>query len=195
MPFNSIHFVLQIWTAPYTIGLSLYFLYVELGVAALAGLGALLLIIPVNLWALKVGLELQKDQLEKKDARLKLMNEILAGIKVLKLYAWELPFMRRITGIRDKEVRNLRANGRVLALTNATFSVSPVVVTIASFGVYVLLNPGVALSADTIFVCLNLFNIMRLPLTLLPWALIESVKLFVSFNRINRQGRLISLSE
>ena len=176
----------HVWTAPYTIGLALYFLYLELDLAALAGLGALLLIIPVNIWAMQVGLKLQKDQLEKKDARMKLMNEILAGIKVLKLYAWEIPFMKRISDIRNKEISNLRKNAKVMAVSNSTFSISPVIVTLASFGVYVLIDPTRVLTADTIFVCLSLFNIMRIPLTLFPWALIESIKLFVSFNRINK---------
>jgi len=33
------------------------------------------------------------------------MNEILAGMKVLKLYAWEIPFMKRLGDIRGKEIR------------------------------------------------------------------------------------------
>ena len=32
------------------------------------------------------------------------MNEILAGIKVLKLYAWELPLMKRVLDARNREM-------------------------------------------------------------------------------------------
>ena len=43
--------------------------------------------------------KLETKQLAAKDSRLKLMSEILNGIKVLKLYAWELPFMKKINEI------------------------------------------------------------------------------------------------
>ena len=36
-----------------------------------------------------------------KDKRVKLMNEILGGVKVLKLYGWEPSFMKQVLDIRD----------------------------------------------------------------------------------------------
>ena len=50
----------------------------------LAGLGVLLVCVPVNLWASKRGEEYMDTQLTAKDKRIKLMNEILAGIKASK---------------------------------------------------------------------------------------------------------------
>ncbi len=50
---ETFNYMNNVWTGPYTIGLALYFLYLELDLAALAGLGALLLIIPVNIWAMQ----------------------------------------------------------------------------------------------------------------------------------------------
>ena len=43
--------------------------------------------------------------MEKKDTRIKLMNELLNGMKVLKLYAWEEAFEQEILKIRNSEVR------------------------------------------------------------------------------------------
>lgn len=40
-----------------------------------------------------------------KDERLKLMTEILNGIKVLKLYAWEPSMEKMISDIRKKEMK------------------------------------------------------------------------------------------
>ena len=42
--------------------------------------------------------------MKSKDGRMKLMNEILNGIKILKLYAWEPSFERQVLDIRDQEV-------------------------------------------------------------------------------------------
>ena len=39
--------------------------------------------------------------MKQKDRRVKIMNEILGGIKVLKLYAWEKSFIGQILDIRD----------------------------------------------------------------------------------------------
>jgi ATP-binding cassette subfamily C (CFTR/MRP) protein 1 len=40
----------------------------------------------------------------KKDERVRLISEILNGIKLLKLYAWELSFVKRINSLREEEV-------------------------------------------------------------------------------------------
>ncbi len=42
----------------------------------------------------------QLTQMLNKDKRIKLMSEILNGIKVLKLYGWERSFIDQILGIR-----------------------------------------------------------------------------------------------
>ena len=47
---------------------------------------------------------LQANQLTEKDARMKVMNEILSGIKILKLYAWEESFEEKVQIVRNREV-------------------------------------------------------------------------------------------
>ena len=51
---------------------------------------------------------LQKKQMKHKDMRIKLLNEILSGIKVLKMYAWEKSFIQKIGDIRKIEVAALK---------------------------------------------------------------------------------------
>ena len=46
-----------------------------------------------------------------KDKRVKLMDEILNGIKVLKLYAWEPSFGEQVLDIRENEIRSLKNAG------------------------------------------------------------------------------------
>ena len=61
------------------------------------------------------------------------MNEILNGMKVLKLYAWELPFMKKIGEIRALEIDFLKKNAWIYGVINFTFCMSPFLVTIGSF--------------------------------------------------------------
>jgi hypothetical protein len=46
----------------------------------------------------------QAIQLREKDQRMKVMNEILNGIKILKLYAWENSFADKVEMVRNREV-------------------------------------------------------------------------------------------
>ena len=43
--------------------------------------------------------------MKEKDKRSKLVDEILNGIKIIKLYSWEESFKKKITNIRNEEVR------------------------------------------------------------------------------------------
>ena len=62
-----------------------------------------------------------------------LMNEIMNGIKVLKLYAWEIPFMQRITSIRQKEIKYVKLNAILYTGQSFIFSMSPFLITIGCF--------------------------------------------------------------
>ena len=42
--------------------------------------------------------------MQQKDSRIRLMNEILNGIKVIKLYAWENHFQEDVQDVRHKEM-------------------------------------------------------------------------------------------
>lgn len=75
-------YVTVIWSTPLIIGLSLHFLYGLLGPAVFAGLATMILLIPVNaILGVKVK-GFQTRQMKFKDTRIKLINEILQGIKV-----------------------------------------------------------------------------------------------------------------
>jgi hypothetical protein len=38
------------------------------------------------------------------DRRAKLLQELLGGMKIIKFFAWEVPFLKRIFGFRQKEM-------------------------------------------------------------------------------------------
>lgn len=63
-----------------------------------------------------------------KDSRIKLMNEILNGIKVLKLYAWETSFREKVLAIRQKELNVLRKTAYLGALSTMAWTSAPFLV-------------------------------------------------------------------
>ena len=72
----------MVWSAPFQIILSLIFLYLTMGPSIFAGFAAMLLMIPLNVCLASWSKRLQVRQMEHKDSRIKLINEVLNGIKV-----------------------------------------------------------------------------------------------------------------
>jgi len=66
--------------------------------------------------------------MKSKDNRIKLMNEILNGIKVLKLYAWELAFREKVLEIRQKELKVLKKSAYLAAMGTFTWVCAPFLV-------------------------------------------------------------------
>jgi ABC-type bacteriocin/lantibiotic exporter with double-glycine peptidase domain len=86
----------------------MYLLFDLLGVAVLVGFGSVLcFILPAALIGLPLVQRIQKRQMKAKDERVKLLSELLNGVKVLKLYAWETSFERIIGTIRQHELRQI----------------------------------------------------------------------------------------
>ena len=48
--------------------------------------------------------KLQKELSTVRDERIKLTNEVLTGMKVIKLQAWEREFQNRINDVREREL-------------------------------------------------------------------------------------------
>ena len=71
---------------------------------------------------------LQMSQMKHKDSRIKLMNEILNGIRVLKLYAWELSFKEKVLAIRKIELETLKKSAYLHAASSFAWSVTPFMV-------------------------------------------------------------------
>ena len=83
------------WSTPVQICMSMYFIYQELGNSAFAALGVMVLLMPFNFVIGFMTRKYQKEIMKFKDARIKIMNEILGGIKSLKLNAWEPSFIAK----------------------------------------------------------------------------------------------------
>lgn len=66
--------------------------------------------------------------MKNKDNRIKLMNEVLNGIKVLKLYAWELAFRDKVSQIRESELRVLKKAAYLAAVSTFTWVCAPFLV-------------------------------------------------------------------
>uniref|UniRef100_A0A8C1T903 ATP-binding cassette sub-family C member 10 n=1 Tax=Cyprinus carpio TaxID=7962 RepID=A0A8C1T903_CYPCA len=179
--FNSFH---EVWSLPFQFVLALYLLYLQVGVAFLGGVGVAVLLVPLNKVLASRILENNKHMLLHKDGRVKLMTEILFGIRVLKYYNWEEHFTQKIVEARKKELHHLKLLKYLDAVCVYTWAALPVVISILTFITYVLL--GNSLTAAKVFSTLALVGMLILPLNAFPWVLNGTLEAKVSLDRIQR---------
>ncbi|XP_038181480.1 ATP-binding cassette sub-family C member 3 isoform X2 [Arvicola amphibius] len=177
-------FINLLWSAPLQVILAIYFLWQILGPSVLAGVAVIVLLIPLNGAVSMKMRSYQVQQMKFKDSRIKLMNEILNGIKVLKLYAWEPSFLEQIEGIRQSELHLLRKGAYLQAISTFIWVCTPFLVTLITLGVYVCVDENNVLDAEKAFVSLSLFNILKIPLNMLPQLISGLTQASVSLKRI-----------
>ena len=134
-------FAQQLWSAPLQITICMVSLYQLVGWSMLAGVGVMIFMIPVNGFIARIMKTLQKKQMKNKDARSRLIAEIVNNMKSIKLYAWGSAFMNKLNFIRnDQELKTLRRIGASQAFANFTWSSTPFLVSCSTFAVFVLVN-------------------------------------------------------
>uniref|UniRef100_A0A8C9U3C7 Multidrug resistance-associated protein 1 n=1 Tax=Scleropages formosus TaxID=113540 RepID=A0A8C9U3C7_SCLFO len=181
---DLITYINMLWSAPLQVVLALYFLWQNLGASVLAGVAVMVLMVPVNAVIATKTKTYQVAQMKDKDSRIKLMHEVLNGIKVLKLYAWELAFKDKVSAIRESELRVLKKSAYLAAVSTFTWVCAPFLVALSTFGVYVMVDEKNVLDAQKAFVSLALFNILRFPLNMLPMVISSVVQASVSMKRL-----------
>uniref|UniRef100_A0A8C1H882 ATP-binding cassette, sub-family C (CFTR/MRP), member 9 n=1 Tax=Cyprinus carpio carpio TaxID=630221 RepID=A0A8C1H882_CYPCA len=158
----------NLWAMPVQIIMGVILLYYLLGNSALIGAGVILLLAPVQyLIATKLA-DTQKSTLDYSTDRLKKTTEILKGIKLLKLYAWENIFCDRVEETRGKELTSLK-----------TFALYTSMSSMRGSSLYHMLSP------DKAFASLALFHILVTPLFLLSTVVRFAVKALVSVQKLS----------
>ncbi|PQE32064.1 abc metal ion transporter protein [Rutstroemia sp. NJR-2017a WRK4] len=174
----------QLWSAPYQIILCMLSLYQLVGLSMLAGVGAMILMVPINALIARLMKTLQKEQMKNKDSRTRLIAEIINNMKSIKLYAWGSAFMSKLNYVRnDQELKTLRKIGAAQAGANFTWSTTPFLVSCSTFAVFVLTTDA-PLTTDIVFPTLSLLNLLTFPLAILPMVITSIIEASVAVNRL-----------
>jgi ABC-type multidrug transport system fused ATPase/permease subunit len=169
--------------APFQIAACLWLLYNQVGISAFIGFAFIIVTIPLNNIVFVLINKLRKEKLIFTDQRVKLMNELLAGIRIIKYYAWEKAFNEKITSIRNSELLILKKSGYIYNVAMSLLLLSaPTIQSILIFFTYTEL--GNKLDAATAFTTVSLFNMMIIPFMFLPYGLQQYSQTLVSTARI-----------
>uniref|UniRef100_A0A6Q2X0G2 ATP-binding cassette, sub-family C (CFTR/MRP), member 2 n=1 Tax=Esox lucius TaxID=8010 RepID=A0A6Q2X0G2_ESOLU len=186
--FNDVaNFIHLLWSCPMQIVLAIAFLWIELGPAVLAGLAVMVLMVPINGVLATKSRTLQVKNMKYKDKRMKIMNEMLNGIKILKLYAWEPSFQNQVMGIREQELGVMRKFAYLSSVSTFVFSCAPALVSLATFAVFVSVDSENVLDAGKAFTSISLFNILRFPLAFLPMLIASMVQVLLKNTHTHTQ--------
>ncbi|GAA5952785.1 hypothetical protein JCM21900_005802 [Sporobolomyces salmonicolor] len=157
------------WTAPIQVIVILIILLVQIGPSCLAGVGFLFVMIPPQSIAMKKMFGFRRKAMFWTDKRARLIGELLGGMKVLKFFAWEVPYLEKLGGYRAKELHQVRALLVSRAATTGVAMSLPTLATVIAFIVYA--NTGHRQNAASIFTSFTLFQLLRMPLMMLPMSL------------------------
>ena len=78
--------------------------------------------------------------MQQKDRRIRLMNEVLNGIKVIKLYAWEDHFQEDVQSIRRRELTILKYTAYMNAILSFAWTCAPFLVIDLHCVLYITMN-------------------------------------------------------
>ncbi|KAB0798157.1 hypothetical protein PPYR_09150 [Photinus pyralis] len=173
---------MYLWAAPIQTIILASIMYKEVGTSSLFGVAISLFFVPFYYASGKAASILRLKTSMKTDQRLRLMNEIIQGIRVIKMYAWEVPFSKTIGKIRNLELHSLKL-GLYIKSCNLAYPVINAFSLFAVLTVAILLNQ--TLTARTIFMLTAFFFYIGLGLNYyLPVGMVFLHELFVAFRRI-----------
>ncbi|KAJ3338789.1 hypothetical protein HDU91_001122, partial [Kappamyces sp. JEL0680] len=168
---------------PIVVVVSLTSLFFVLGWASLAGVACIILLGPVSTLLGNMIVKYQEEQLKNTDARVGIMNELLQGIRIVKYFAWENYFTKKILEARERELASIVKLFGAYVGFGVLGNGSGIIIAFFTFWVYVVFA-GKRLDAATAFTAINLLNVVRQTIAWLPQIVMSAFKAKVSLDRI-----------
>ncbi|XP_068966387.1 probable multidrug resistance-associated protein lethal(2)03659 isoform X2 [Bombus flavifrons] len=151
-------FIHHMWSAPLSTLIIAYFLYIEAGYAGLIGIAAVFVVVPIQSYTGKLSSKFRLQTAMKTDERVRLMDEIISGVQVIKMYAWEKPFCALIETARKLELQVVSKSAYIRGIY-MTFNLFTTRMALFCTLISMLLF-GDELSVDKVFVFSSYFNIL-----------------------------------
>lgn len=123
----------------------------------------MLMFIPLQGWLGNKTSVLRLRTALRTDERVRMMNEIISGIQVIKMYAWEMPFGRMVEFSRKKEINSIRQSSYIRGiLLSFIMFLTRVCIFLSLVGFVLLSN---FLTAEQAFVITAYYNTLRSTMT------------------------------
>ncbi|KAM4560261.1 ATP-binding cassette sub-family C member 4-like [Odontesthes bonariensis] len=183
-----LHFL---WVGPLQAAVVVGLLWMEIGPSCLAGMVVLMFLMPMQTMFGRLFSKFRSKTAALSDNRIRTMNEVVSGIRIIKMYAWEKPFAALVSEVRRKEISKIMNSSYLRGLNMASFFCASKIIVFITFTLYVLL--GNTISASRVFVTVSLYTAVRLTVTLFFPSAVE--KLFETRVSIDRIQEFLMLDE
>ena len=185
------YFISYSIAAPIQLTVLMFLIYEEVGNAMWLALAIPMLTFPLQRTLADALEKHNKAALEASDERVKLVQELVNGIRLVKYYAWERWFSERIQDAREEELRSKFSIAMINAVNQVLLTAAPILSAVAVFLSYSYFTDD-ELTPSRAFTALALLQQLRLPFMVMPF-LISAI---ISANVANRRiWKLMSLPE
>ncbi|XP_065575833.1 ATP-binding cassette sub-family C member 5-like isoform X12 [Artemia franciscana] len=163
--FEVVIYATLIVGGPFVAIIATFYIYILLGPHALFGILTFLIFYPVQYGMSRLTGYLRKLSVKSTDSRVRLMNEVLTSIKLIKMYAWEKIFASNIKGVRKEERGLLEKSAYLQSLSLALAPTIPIISVIVTFLCHTA--AGFGLTASQGMTVLTAFMFLRRQLNIL----------------------------
>ncbi|XP_072049231.1 ATP-binding cassette sub-family C member 5-like isoform X2 [Amphiura filiformis] len=156
--------------------------YVILGWTAVLGTVCLIMFYPLQGILSKLITHFRQRCIKITDKRVRLMSEVITCIKLIKMYAWEIPFSKQIGAIRNQERSALEKTGYIQSISTGTLPVVPILS--ATFTIILHTSLGYDIDVPQAFTYLVLVNSIRFVIVGTPFAAKAIAETLVAVPRV-----------
>lgn len=149
----------------------------------IAGFSFFLIYLPLQVLMGKWFGNIREETAVRTDERIRLMNEIVPAMRVIKMYAWENSFSKLVDKARRDEIKWVRYRMILTSINESIYFSSAKIIILISL--FTLVFTGKQLTAEAAFVTITMLDSLRLNMTFFfPFAVASIAELIVSCDRL-----------
>ncbi|KAG5889083.1 hypothetical protein JTB14_004927 [Gonioctena quinquepunctata] len=179
---QATHFLHQLWMAPLETVVVMFLCYNSVGYTGCIGIVFLLISIPIQSLLGRKTSQYRLSTAIRTDERVRLMNEIISGIQVIKMYTWEKPFAKLVEIVRNNEMKYIRLTSIIRAILMSCSMVLNRTAVFSCIVVYVL--TGNTLNSAYAFTTTSFYRLLNNATMFFPQAVSQTSEMFISVKRI-----------
>lgn len=181
---NIVSNIHDIWSLPMQIAIALFILFGVIRLAMLAGLCTMIIVMVLCLFIASKQQKYMVDVLASKDNRMKVTNEAISNMKIIKLQAWQEWFHGKVESARATERIWIMKLMYTAAISICLLWLSPSAVSVVSFSSCLLMR--IELTPGRVFTAIATFRILQEPLRSFPRIITAAAQAAVSLNRLEK---------
>ncbi|XP_031637722.1 multidrug resistance-associated protein 4-like, partial [Contarinia nasturtii] len=178
-------FINNLWIAPLLTSIVGYLIWTEIGYAGLVGIFVVFMIAPMMSYAGKLTSKFRLQTAILTDERIRFMDEIISGVQVIKMYAWEKPFTKLITYARKMELKVIQKTSFIRAVHMSAMLFTTRLALFFTMLAIVSIDGPNAITPDRIFVISGYFSLVSHVMSQrYARGIAETAEVFVALGRL-----------